>query len=203
MTIARLGDGLFSWRREGTDRFRARVSRVEDDLVVQSVDEADDTARDAFLDALAAAATSVSRIVDEDGRLLREISVDVVDEPTPLTLTRLEEAIRASWSAETSGRPDEWTSDNPSFQHCDVTSWVLRDYLGGEVVVCGVVLDGKRVDRHAWNRLPSGLELDLTRGQFVGGEQFETPEVVTELVGATADERYELFAQRVKERLRG
>ena len=34
---------------------------------------------------------------------------------------------------------------------------------------------GPAVDRHAWNRLPSGLTLDLTREQFVNGETFGEP----------------------------
>jgi hypothetical protein len=91
---------------------------------------------------------------DGDGRLLRTVTVAPVERPTPSTLARLEQTIRASWSAETSDRPDEWSEANPAFQQCDVTARVVRDYLGGEILVAGVVLDGRRVDMHAWNRLP-------------------------------------------------
>lgn len=77
----------------------------------------------------------------------------------------------------------------------------MRDYLGGEILVAGVVLHGRRVDMHAWNRLPSGVEVDLSREQFLQGEQFETPRVLTEFVGDRLDERYELLAARVRERL--
>jgi hypothetical protein len=115
-----------------------------------------------------------------------------------VTLSQLESAIRASWSAETSDRPDSWTSDNPAFQQCDVTARVVRDYLGGEILVAGVVLDGQRVDRHAWNRLPSGLVIDLTREQFRHGERLEAP-VVNDLVRIDRNpERYELLASRVR-----
>jgi hypothetical protein len=78
-----------------------------------------------------------------------------------------------------------------------VTAAVVQDYLGGDTLVAGVVLDGTRVDRHAWNVLPSGLTLDLTREQFRQGERFEQPHVEA----VTRGERYELLAERVRARL--
>lgn len=195
MSIRPLGDGWF-----GDESARARLRREGDSVVVE-VEAADDTARDAFLDELAATVTSVSSIRDEQGRVLREVSVAPVELPSPVTLGRLEEAIRASWSAETSDAPDNWTAANPSFQHCDVTARAVQEYLGGDILVSGVVRDGMRVDRHAWNRLPSGLEVDLTREQFLDGERFEAPVVLEHFSGRTVDERYEVFAARVRERL--
>jgi hypothetical protein len=132
---------------------------------------------------------------------VRDVTVAPVAGARVVTHNELEAAIRVYWSAETSDRPDEWTSANPAFQQCDVTARVVRDYLGGEILVAGVVRDGRRVDRHAWNRLDSGLEVDLSREQFLAAEQFEAPEVVTESVGAAADDRYELLAERVREKL--
>ena len=197
MTLAPLGDGWF-----GSGTARARLRRDGDDLVVASLECADEAACDAFLDELARTVTQTSRVVDENGSVLRAVAVAPVDLPHPLTLARLEDAIRDSWSAETSDDPAAWSEANPAFQQCDVTAHVVRDYLGGEILACGVVLDGRRVDRHAWNRLPSGLELDLTREQFRGGEQYERPEVVAELgLGATHRERYELLAERVRANL--
>jgi hypothetical protein len=139
----------------------------------------------------------------EGDHWVREVAVAPVpvEETSFATLGTLESAIRSAWSAETSCDPSGWTAENPSYQHCDVTAWVVSDYLGGEIVVSGVVRDGARVDRHVWNRLSSGLHVDLTREQFRDGELFEAPVVVTEAVGESFASRYELFSTRVRAKL--
>lgn len=76
-------------------------------------------------------------------------------------LARLRAALVASWSQQTSSDPDEWTRDNPALGQCAVTSLVVQDYFGGELVrglVGGV--------SHYWTRLPSGKDIDLTKEQF-------------------------------------
>jgi hypothetical protein len=40
-----------------------------------------------------------------------------------------------------------------------------------------VFLDGARVEAHMWNRLPSGVEVDLTREQFRLGQVVGEPNV--------------------------
>jgi hypothetical protein len=201
MTLVRLENERVGWRRDGEIVASAAVRRDGDEVVVEKLEHGDEDGARALLDALAAMVTLASRLVDEDGNVLRDVTVAPVGGPSPSTLANLEHAIRASWSAETSDRPSEWTEANPAFQQCDVTARVVRDYLGGEILAAGVVLEGRRVDMHAWNRLPSGLELDLSREQFLQGERFETPEVLTEFVGASVDERYELLAARVRAKL--
>jgi hypothetical protein len=116
------------------------------------------------------------------------------------TLADLEAAIRASWRADTSEDPDEWSEDNPAAGQCAVTALVVRELLGGEILLANVVRDGVRVDRHAWNRLPSGLSLDLTREQFRRGETFEQPSPGEPAV-ASDRHRAALLAARVRERL--
>ena len=63
-----------------------------------------------------------------------------------------------------------------------------------------VRLNGERVDFHWWNRLPSGVEIDLTR------EQFHPEEVITDGVAITRppnaamkrlQAEYDLLRQRV------
>ena len=196
MSIASLGDGWF-----GDGAARGRLQRRGDVVVVEALEHDGEAARDAFLDELTGVVTSVSQIVDAEGRVLRRVVVSPVEQPTPMTLGQLEDAIRGAWSAETSDDPAGWTEENPSYQHCDVTARIVREYLGGEILVSGVVHGDARVDRHAWNRLPSGLEVDLTREQFLRGERFEAPTVLEQFVGATLHERYEVFAARVRERL--
>src|SRR5260221_1785765 len=83
-----------------------------------------------------------------------------------VSLGQVESAIRASWSAETSHSPREWSNENPCAGQCWTTAYVVRHFLGGEIVVAEVEPRSSPVQRHAWNRLPGGAEVDLTREQF-------------------------------------
>jgi GNAT superfamily N-acetyltransferase len=118
-----------------------------------------------------------------------------------LTLSELESVIRESWGRDTSDDPDEWSESNPARGQCAVTALLVRDLVGGEILLANVLRDGERVERHAWNRLSSGLSLDLTRSQFQNGEEFEEPTPGEPMVADRS--RYELLAVRVRERLEG
>ena len=134
-----------------------------------------------------------------DGALVR----DVVPEPAPAdavraaTLAELETAIRGAWGRDTSADPDEWTTDNPARGQCDATAVLIRSYLGGEILVADVLRAGRRLERHAWNRLPSGLTLDLTRDQFRAGEELGSPGIEEPLLLGDAPARHALLAERV------
>jgi hypothetical protein len=90
------------------------------------------------------------------------------------SLNAIEQAIRSSWSPDSCDpvdRPD-WSPENPARGHCGVTSLVVQDLLGGEVMICDVVhADGTRQGVHYWNRLAGGVEVDLTWEQFRDGER--------------------------------
>lgn len=122
-------------------------------------------------------------------------------EPAPpgaaaaVTLAELERAIRASWGRETSDDPDEWTDDNPARGQCCATALLVRDLLGGDILIANVLSAGERIERHAWNRLPSGLTVDLSRSQYTNGEQFQEPRVGEPIHHDRC--RYELLAARV------
>ena len=118
-----------------------------------------------------------------------------------VTLAGLEAAIRESWSSETSADPDEWSTENPARGQCDVTALLVRSYLGGEILIANVLREGQRVERHAWNRLPSGLTIDLTREQFERGELLGEPAAESRSGSATRGERQELLARRVEKAL--
>ena len=124
------------------------------------------------------------------------------------TLAQIQDAIRASWGRDTADRDDGWTPENPSRGQCDVTSLVVQDIFGGELLAAGVFRDGERVESHMWNRLPGGAEVDLTRDQFTNGEVLGEPSVrerPAELEpGHPRYHRYEAYlvlAGRVQERL--
>ena len=85
---------------------------------------------------------------------------------------RLETAIRSAWSATTAAGDNVWTSTNPSAGHCDVTSLVIRERLGGNLQLAQVFRNGELSEYHYWNTLPDGTEVDLTADQFDGTETF-------------------------------
>jgi hypothetical protein len=119
-----------------------------------------------------------------------------------LTFAGLEAAIRASWSVETSEDPHEWTADWSTRGQCACTALVVRELLGGEILIASVLgPDGEpNGEGHAWNRLPSGLEIDLTLEQFRTGETLGEP-VVTEPFGDGVGEAAALLGARVRARL--
>jgi len=92
----------------------------------------------------------------------------------PWTLSDIEGALRASWAADTCS-PDDlhragWEPSNPAWGHCDITALLLNDLLGGDLMVAEVHLDGEGHGFHWWNRLATGIEIDLTREQFRRGQ---------------------------------
>jgi hypothetical protein len=188
----RAGWTVIGWDEDGELVGCVAVGREGRDVHVRALGGA---ARDELLAELAHVA-SADRLHTPDG------VVELRGEPQPsrtVTLAQLEDAIRAAWSAETSDSPGDWTPELPSRHQCGATAAVVRDWLGGEILVANVLLDGRRVERHAWNRLASGLEVDLTRCQFTRGEQLEAPRVEEPVT--LSRESYELLARRVREAL--
>lgn len=116
----------------------------------------------------------------------------------------LEEAIKKSWNKDTCHPPlaENWTSKNPSFGQCAVTSLVVRDYLGGEILKCKPL-------HHYYNQLGDGTIIDLTKSQFKEGTLIQSDEMAAEfhlLYGESAREaktleRYQILRKRVNENL--
>lgn len=124
------------------------------------------------------------------------------------TLADIEALIRSSWGPDTFP-PDVhnpvWDPANPARGHCIVTALVVNDLLGGVLVRGEVHVGGERVDFHWWNRLPGGIEVDLTREQF-GPE--ETVTAGAALARPTTPmkrgrDEYETLRRRVFEALGG
>jgi hypothetical protein len=119
-----------------------------------------------------------------------------------LTLTDLEVAMRASWSLETCDPTDaqSWTPQNPSLGQCAVTALVVHDLVGGRLLEAEVFhADGSPQGFHYWNRL-AGLDIDLTRAQFTGGEQVGDPHLIERLPLQPwlAQDKYVIFRERVR-----
>lgn len=124
------------------------------------------------------------------------------------TLCEVENAIRGAWRADTCSPDDAerepWRESNPAWGQCDVTALVVNDLLGGELI-CGEVhtARGERRGYHWWNRLPGGLEVDLTRDQFRSGETVTEGRVRARPAGRPPRraEEYERLRDRVAARL--
>lgn len=79
------------------------------------------------------------------------------------SLEQLEKALRASWTAETATR-DEWSPELPETNQCTVTSLVVQDYLGGDIVRCEAYTKSG-TDSHYFNVVNSSI-VDLTITQY-------------------------------------
>lgn len=111
-------------------------------------------------------------------------------------LRQLERALKQSWGRETSYDPIGWTTTNPAWGQCAVTSLVVQDFLGGEVLraVAGELV-------HYWNRTAAGHEVDLTICQFEAALRLTEPATPEDravtLAWPETARRYELLRSRV------
>jgi 8-oxo-dGTP pyrophosphatase MutT (NUDIX family) len=125
------------------------------------------------------------------------------------SLAALEEAVRVGWCVWTSDPVDQqrWSATNPAWGQCASTALVVQDLLGGELMMADVhAADGTPAGVHYWNRLPDGLELDLTREQFRAGELLGEPRTVPRPVDVTRGRlpgQYWLLSLRVRRHLDG
>jgi hypothetical protein len=97
------------------------------------------------------------------------------------TLAEIDSAIRGAWGADTTYATDEYLArgaGRPSRGQCGSTALVLHDLLGGALMIADVEHAGTVDGVHYWNRLPSGLEVDLTREQFLPHEALTRPRAV-------------------------
>lgn len=98
-----------------------------------------------------------------------------INQATGMPVAWLHEAIRDSWSADTSSDPG-WSAGNPALGQCAVTSLLLQAALGGELAWARAVPPGGDPVSHYWNLLPGGIEEDRTRCQFPEGTQVPSPQ---------------------------
>lgn len=121
-----------------------------------------------------------------------------------ILLDQVADAIRSSWSAETSNYA-EWSKDNPSAGQCAVTACVVQDYLGGDILNVRALNSGGVGMSHYFNII-DGKIVDLTRGQFKSGTTFSKPASKTGNYATTREyclsftvtnERYQILLSKV------
>lgn len=117
------------------------------------------------------------------------------------TLADVEHAVRNAWARDTCDPDDvaDWCPNNPARGQCGVTALVVQGLIGGDLVLGEVYVGETRIGAHWWNRLPSGLDLDLTREQFSATEVVTGGQVVQRPAGPPrrCPEQYELLRNRV------
>jgi hypothetical protein len=217
---------LVGWSRDDAVVACVCVERIDrEEVAVRALAARDDTEAKCLLDAIADVATAVRLVAATDernvdvfraagfeaessaSRRVRLVRI-LTESPVPaesvraLSLGDVEAAIRSAWARETSEDPDEWSTANPARGQCSVTAMLVRELLGGEILIANVLRDGVRVERHAWNRLPSGVTIDLTRDQFRNGEAFGEPSVEEPVLADRNQKRFATLRSRVRAQLR-
>lgn len=98
-------------------------------------------------------------------------------------------ALREAWS---SGTSTQWTPENPAKGQCSVTSLVVQDLFGGEILKTQVP-----GGTHFYNSI-GGARLDLTISQFDHSVRFD--DALSSRAEALADtslEQYSLLRRRL------
>lgn len=109
--------------------------------------------------------------------------------PTPIDLYR---AISRVWAADTSSPTGAWSHTNPAQNHCSVTSLVVQDCFGGEIL--STKTSG---GTHFYNSI-DGVKWDLTVSQFSEPIPYDDTRSSREAALAdTSSEKYMLIKRRL------
>ncbi|MDI3381781.1 hypothetical protein ACFPPF_19380 [Xenophilus aerolatus] len=108
---------------------------------------------------------------------------------TPIDLYR---AISRVWAADTASPTGAWSLSNPAQNHCSITSLVVQDCFGGDVL--STRTSG---GTHFYNRI-DGVRWDLTVSQF--REPIPYDDTLSSRETALADTSVEKYAL-IKERM--
>lgn len=122
-----------------------------------------------------------------------------------INLTKIVEALEASWGLDTTLSPSDWSTDNPSRGQCVVSSLIVQDYLGGELLRYSV--DGENLHEiHYFNQLDDGTYIDTTINQYKIPITLKLKPISLDgfnsvrekrLSGQSTAARYELLKERV------
>ncbi|MNT05309.1 hypothetical protein D3C72_1399240 [compost metagenome] len=74
-------------------------------------------------------------------------------------------ALEASWGPDTAFDKDDWTIENSARGQCVISSLVVQDYFGGELLKYSVEGEGLH-ESHYFNQLPDGTIIDTTKKQY-------------------------------------
>lgn len=81
-------------------------------------------------------------------------------------LSDIVKAFEASWKADTAYDKNDWTEGNKARGQCVVSSLVVQDYLGGDLLSYTIEA-GNLNETHYINQLEDGTLIDTTGKQYV------------------------------------
>ena len=97
------------------------------------------------------------------------------------------------WAGDTASPPDSWSPQVPAKNHCSVTSLIVQDYFGGEIL--STKTSG---GTHFYNSI-NGIKWDLTVSQFAEPEPCDDTLSSRELALLdTSEHKYRLLRDRLK-----
>jgi hypothetical protein len=125
-------------------------------------------------------------------------------------LQELSSALQASWGADTAYDAEEWSHNNKARGQCVVTSLIVQDYLGGDLIRYEVT-DDHLSETHYMNQLSDGTVIDLTASQYTSTINMKRKPISTGEFGSVRDKRladrstalrYEILKRRVEQLLK-
>ncbi|WP_205598099.1 hypothetical protein [Caulobacter sp. 17J65-9] len=101
-------------------------------------------------------------------------------------------ALARVWAGDTASPTGAWASDTPARNHCSVTSLIVQDCFGGEILTTRTV-----GGTHFYN-LIEGTRWDLTVSQFGEPIPYEdTPSSRAAALADTSEDKYRLLVERL------
>lgn len=125
------------------------------------------------------------------------------------SLQELFNALQASWNADTAYDPSEWSIENKARGQCVVSSLVIQDYFGGDLIRYEVS-EGSIHETHYMNQLPGGIVIDTTSSQYTSPVNMRLKPINTDehasirdkrLADESTKTRYAILKDRVKQYL--
>jgi hypothetical protein len=121
------------------------------------------------------------------------------------TLQNIVDALQLAWGADTAYDPNDWSDDNRARGQCVVSSLVVQDYLGGELLRYSIDKETLH-ETHYVNKLDNGATVDTTASQYnypvnmrVKPIQLDNFKSIREkrLADESTRKRYEILKRRV------
>lgn len=125
------------------------------------------------------------------------------------TIQELSAALQASWGPDTAYSSEEWSHNNKARGQCVVSSLVVQDYLGGDLIRYEIN-DDQLHETHYVNKLPDGTVIDTTASQYSTPVSMKLKPVDTSgsvairdkrLADKSTSERYTTLKHRVEQQL--
>jgi hypothetical protein len=125
------------------------------------------------------------------------------------TLQELSEALQASWGADTAYNSEEWSQENKARGQCVVSSLIVQDYLGGDLIRYEINKDQLH-ETHYMNQLFDGTVIDTTASQYTSPVNMKRKPIDTgdfasirdkRLADKSTETRYAILKRRVEQQL--